>query len=331
MALTNSQYDEIMREFESRRLSHEKAFRKKLDRAYDKFPRIREIESEMASLSLKKARIRLGQSNDEDFDLDTAISELSTEKKALLEAAGFKNGEASPEYDCPICHDTGVADGKTCSCFRQAEIRLIYSRSGLSDILEKENFSTFDLTLYSESQINPGNNLSARETAKRAYEYSLKFVENFDSEHGNICFFGKTGVGKTFLSHCIAKALMDKGVSVLYLTAYDLFNIFEENTFRHTEETDENSRLIFDCELLIIDDLGTNVNNSFVSSQLFQCINERILSGKSTIISTNLSIPELQDIYSDRVTSRISSHYQRLLLFGDDIRIKKQLSKKSTL
>ena len=328
MALTNSQYDAIMRGFESRRLSHEKAFREKLRSAYEKFPRLKEIDDEIAGISVKKARLVLGENAGPDFDLASAIEELSSEKKALLEAAGFKNGKAQPEYDCDICNDTGAVNGRTCQCFRQEAIKLIYAQSRLADTLEKENFETFDLSLYSDEQINPVNNLSAKATAKYAYDYSLRFVENFKKDGGNICFFGKTGVGKTFLSHCIAKALMDKGVSVLYLTAFDLFSVFEENTFRPTEETNENSRLIFDCDLLIIDDLGTNVNNSFVSSQLFHCINERILTEKSTIISTNLSISELRDIYSDRVTSRISYNYQRLYLFGDDIRIKKQLAKK---
>lgn len=326
MALTNSQYDMIMRDYQNRRLQNDRIFEKKLDAAYERFPRLKEIDDEIASLSIKKARITLGASSDSDFDLEAFIEELSAEKSTLLEMAGFKGGKAEPEYDCPLCNDTGNAGGRKCSCFRQAEVNLIYAQSGLGSILEKENFSTFDLSLYSNELKNPSTGLSARETAKKAYDYSKLFVENFENEKGNICFFGQTGVGKSFLSHCIAKSLMDKGVSVLYLTAFDLFHIFEENTFRPTEETNENSQLVFDSELLIIDDLGANVNNSFISSSLFQCINERMNSGKSTIISTNLSISELRDAFSDRVTSRIMSGYQRLYLFGDDIRIKKKLS-----
>lgn len=329
MALTNSQYDEISRGFESRRLRHERDFREKLNKAYEEFPRLEEIDKEMAALSLKKTRIALNMSSASDFDLGAAITELSAEKKALLSAAGFKGGIAEPEYDCPICHDTGIADGNVCSCFRQAGIKLIYAQSRLENVLGSENFDTFDLSLYSDDMINPDNKLSARETAKRAKNFALQYVESFEQKHGNIFLYGKTGVGKTFLSNCIAKALLDKGVSVLYLTAFDLFRIFEEDTFRHTEETKENSGLIFESDLLIIDDLGTNVNNSFISSQLFHCINERLLTNRSTIISTNQSISELQDAYTDRVTSRISSCYTFLNLFGDDIRQKKLFSQDS--
>ncbi len=326
MALTNSQYDEIMRSYENRRLRAEHTFRQRLSDAYRRFPRIEEIESEMAALSLKKARIALELSSDKDFDLNQAIEELSQEKRVLLEAAGFKGGEATAEYECPLCNDTGFIEARRCACLRQAEIRLLYERSGLVNVLREENFDTFDLSVYSDEPTSSG--ISAKKAARLARDYAVSFVGNFEAEHGNICLFGKTGVGKTFLTHCIAKALMDKGVSVLYLTAFDFFRIFEENTFRRTEESSENSQLIFDCELLIIDDLGTGMNNGFMASQLFNCINERMLTKKSTVISTNLSSSELRDIYSDRVTSRIYSGYQRLNLLGDDIRKTSRIMKK---
>jgi DNA replication protein DnaC len=323
MALTNSQYDAVMREFERRRLAHERDFRKKLADAYLHFPRLQEIDSEIADLSMKKIRITLGQSVENDFDLNSYIDALSSERKALLEAAGFKDGIASPDYDCPVCKDTGVADGKKCSCFKQAEIQLLYAQSRLAGVLEEETFQTFDLSLYPDTVTDSELKFSPRFFAKNAYEYSKSFAENFEACRGNICFIGQNGVGKTFLSHCIAKALIDKGISVLYLTAPELFDIFEENRFKRDKDEDDNSKFIYDCELLIIDDLGANVNNLFVSSQLFRCINERILTKKSTIISTNLSISDLKNEYSDRLTSRIIYSYQRLYLYGDDIRQKK--------
>lgn len=326
MALTNAQYDTIQRGYEEKRLRHEKELRVRLNQAREKYPRLAEIDTQIADLSLKKARIRLGASTDADFDLDEAIAELGQERSVLLKMAGFPNGVAEPACDCELCHDTGMVNGRKCACFRQAEISLIYAQSRLSDILQQENFDTFSLQWYSEELVNPATNLTARETARRARDYAKAYTEQFRGG-SNICFYGKTGVGKTFLSHCIAKALMDKGVSVLYLTAFDLFRILEDDTFRQTEATRENTRFLFDCELLIIDDLGANMNNSFISSQLFHCINERILTGKSTIISTNLSVSELRDAYSDRVVSRITSSYQRLYLFGEDIRIQKKLSK----
>lgn len=323
MALTNSQYDAVMREFEHRRLNHERDFRSLLDKVYERFPRLKEIDDEISSLSIKKAQIALGASTDADFDLNAHINELTSEKKALLEVAGFKGGIAEPKYDCPICHDTGIVDGRTCSCFKQAGIRLLYEQSRLENVLNNENFETFDLSLFSNEPIDNNTRFSPRDYAKQAYDYARQFVDNFKNDSGNICLMGQTGVGKTFLSNCMAKALMDKGVSVLYFTASELFEILRENTFERTEESHDNAKLISECELLIIDDLGAGMNNSFISAQLFQCINNRLIGGKSTVISTNLSLSELRDEYSERLTSRIISNYKILMLYGEDLRQKK--------
>ena len=137
-------------------------------------------------------------------------------------------------------------------------------------------------------------------------------------------FYGDTGIGKTFLSNCIAKELLDSRHSVIYFTAFQLFDILSKGVFKRDEEALLSHRNIFDCDLLIIDDLGTELSNSFTTSQLFLCINERILRQKSTIISTNLGMNQLADIYSERVLSRISSNYTLLKLFGADIRILKR-------
>ncbi len=325
MALTNEQYDEIMRGYEKRRLHNEHIFQKKLSDAYEKYPRLSEIDDEVSSLGMKKLRISLGEDSGADFDLDAAISALSAERGALLNAAGFKGGMAEPDYDCPACRDTGYIDNEKCACFKQAAVKLVYAQSRLTDILESENFDTFSLDYYSDTLINPATGMTSRQTAERALDYAKYFTEHFD-EYNNICLFGETGVGKTFLTHCIAKALLDAGKSVLYLTAFELISIFEENAFHQSETSRENAKMIFDCDLLIIDDLGANTNNSFVSAQLFNCINERILTKKSVIISTNMSVAGLREAYSDRLFSRIMSHYQRLYLFGEDIRIKKKLS-----
>ena len=328
MALTNSQYDAVMREFENRRLKHEREFRNALNKAYESFPRLKEIDDEISALSIKKVQITLGASTEADFDLNAYIKELSSEKKALLEVAGFKDGIAEPKYDCPICHDTGIANGRKCSCFKQAEIRLLYEQSRLENVLKEENFETFDLSLFSNKPLDANTKFSPRDYTKQAYDYARQFVDNFSDAGGNICLMGQTGVGKTFISNCIAKALMDKGISVLYLTASELFAIFEENTFNRTEESHDNAKLISECELLIIDDLGAGMNNSFIASQLFQCVNSRLIGKKSTVISTNLSLSELRDEYSERLTSRIIANYKILLLYGDDLRQKKALSNK---
>lgn len=322
MPLTNQQYDTILREYDARRLAHVREMQAKLDKAYMTYPRLSEIDEEVVDLNMKKIRARLGYGDDPGRSADSALEELSMERKALLLNAGFKDGVIEPEYDCPVCKDTGFVDGKKCSCFIQAETELLHTSSGLNDIIQKENFGTFSLDGYPEGMKDPDNGRSAKEAAKNAYEYSRQFVEQFGDPFDNIYFYGKTGVGKTFLAHCIAGALIDKGADVLWLSESALIGMFEESQFRSTEEARANVRLVFDCDLLVIDDFGATPNNSFVSSVLLRVIEERQIAKKSTVITTNLSIEDLQDRYSDRIFSRIYSYYKKLYLFGRDLRIR---------
>ena len=158
-----------------------------------------------------------------------------------------------------------------------------------------------------------------------AFAVSKEFVRTFGQEFRNLFLYGDTGVGKTFLSNCIAKELIDSAYSVIYFTAFELFDIFAKSRFDKDTLADTMYGYIFDCDLLIIDDLGTELTNSFIASQLFLCLNERLLKKRSTIISTNLSLESIVEIYSERIFSRITSNYTMLRLTGDDIRIKKKL------
>ena len=148
-------------------------------------------------------------------------------------------------------------------------------------------------------------------------------MQDFDSRFQNLFFYGSTGVGKTFLSHCIANALLESSHCVLYFSAFDLFDSMAQTAFSRKSETDPGENFILDCDLLIIDDLGTELTNSFVSSQLFLCINERIARRKSTVISTNLTLEDFSATYSERTFSRLASNYQMLKLIGKDILIQK--------
>ncbi len=181
-------------------------------------------------------------------------------------------------------------------------------------------------SLYSGAPI-ANHHLRIVATAKLAVTNCHDFIDNFENKPKNIFFYGNTGVGKTFLSNCIAKELLDAGYSVIYFTAFQLFDILSKGVFEKDADAIAAHQNIFDCDLLIIDDLGTELSNSFTTSQLFLCVNERILRQKSTIISTNLNLEQIAEIYSERTLSRISSNYSFIKLFGDDIRIKKRLSK----
>lgn len=195
-------------------------------------------------------------------------------------------------------------------------------------MLKRENFDTFDIRYYSDTK-NRSLGVSPRENIQAVLSTCHDFIDHFDEQSRNLLFYGDTGVGKTFLTNCIARELLDASHTVIYLTAFHLVDILQNNTFGNDDmdDTDENMfHYILDCDLLIIDDLGTELNNAFITSQLFLCINERLLARKSTIISTNLSLDELQNEYSERIFSRLVSNYEIMLILGDDIRIKKAIS-----
>ena len=305
MPLQNYQYDTIMREYSKTQSRNRRILEERTQEIYEKIPRIREIDEEVASLSAQKARALLGGESSSMEDLKAAISLLAQELP----------------YDCPACQDTGYIGSQKCTCFKKAEIELLYTQSNLKEILKKENFEHFSFDYYSDTMKNEATGLTERETARRAYDIARGFVRDFDGSFENLFLYGDTGVGKTFLSHCIAHELLESAHCVMYFSAFDLFDLLADSKF--SRDKTEGQEFVFDSDLLIIDDLGTELTNSFVSSQLFLCINERIMRRKSTIISTNLKLENFSDTYSERTFSRIASNYRMVKLEGKDIRIQK--------
>jgi DNA replication protein DnaC len=213
-----------------------------------------------------------------------------------------------------------------CRCFKQAIIDRYYMDPGRKEVLEKENFSTFDASYYSEEAIDESTGDTYREIAMDAYRKAYSYVEQFPEHKRNLLLTGSTGVGKTFLTNCIAKALMIAGYTVLYLSAYRLFEIFEKYRFGSAEENrlaTKNLDMVLDCDLLIIDDLGTENGNSYTVSQLFTCMEERQLRAKPIVITTNLNMEQIRARYSERIASRLFSNYRYIKLMGDDIRVRK--------
>ncbi|QOV19080.1 ATP-binding protein [Blautia liquoris] len=324
MALSNTQYDAIMCVYSERQNRHRREHDEHMKTAYKRIPQLSMIDKKIAEVSIAKARAHF-QGVSDSTDLSEIIQELSDQRKILLVQHGFPEDYLDMKYDCHLCKDTGYHDNQKCFCFKKAEIELLYDQSNIRDILREENFEHCNLSYYSKDLKNQATQMSSYETARLTFKRCHQFVMNFDSSFENLFFYGDTGVGKTFFSHCIAKELIDRSYCVIYFTAFDLFDLFARNTFSTTSEAREVHNSIFDCDLLILDDLGTELTNSFVSSQLFLCINERMLRKKSTIISTNLSLNKFAETYSERTFSRISSNYTMIKLFGNDIRIQKKL------
>ncbi|MEZ3488258.1 MAG: ATP-binding protein [Lachnospiraceae bacterium] len=326
MSLSNSQYDQIMRAYEQRQLDNEYRLRERYREAYSLIPSLEELDHSISSLSVRQAR-RLLDGDDEALrSLKDELHSLIHDKRLLLKKHGLGEDYLEPHYTCRDCQDTGYIGDEKCHCFKKAVIELLYEQSNLQEVLEDENFSAFSMDYYSRSHIDPLTGRTALESIQTALKVCRRFVDTFAEEFQNLLLYGDTGVGKTFLSHCIAKELIDTSFSVVYFTAARLFDVFAANTFGRKEAQDSHAHEhIYDCDLLIIDDLGTELPNSFTISQLFICLNERILRQKPTIISTNLALEDIQSIYSERTFSRISSHYTILRMTGDDIRIQKKL------
>ncbi|MCI5827765.1 MAG: ATP-binding protein [Lachnospiraceae bacterium] len=324
MALTNSQYDQIMRAYEVKQRNARLRLEKKKTQIYALVPGLKELESQIASFSVKQARLLLDGDKNALNTLKDQLAKARNKRTSLLEQAGFSPDDLTPVYECPDCQDTGYIGNQRCHCFKQAAINLIYTQSNIKSILENENFNTLTLDYYSDTPIDPSTGRSPLDNAKLAVAACHSFIERFDCSFENLFFYGCTGVGKTFLSNCVAKALMDSGHSVLYFTSFQLFNILEESKFHQDADARQQEEDLFTCDLLIIDDLGAELTNSFSVSQLFLCLNERLLHKKSTIISSNLDLDKLFDTYSERNFSRIISNYTLLKLTGADIRLQKR-------
>lgn len=325
MALTNSQYNAIMREYNRRQSLSRHILEERTREVYAAVPEYQDYLTQISLLSVDAAKFALTGDNEALENLHANIETLHSKMKHALINVGFPHDYLEPVYTCNACKDTGYIDNKKCTCFKQATINLLYEQSNLTDILNSENFDTFSLKYYSNNSIDPITGLTPQDNAKKVLSICQEYVTNFPCGD-NILFYGSTGVGKTFLSNCIAKALLDKAHSVLYMSAIDLYeNLSNKSSDNYTGiETPALEEQIMSCDLLIIDDLGTELVNSYTSSKLFHCLNNRLQSNLSTVISTNFTLQELMATYSERIFSRISSSYKLLKLFGDDIRIIKK-------
>lgn len=321
MALSKSQYDMIHRGYEEKQHKNHRIFLERKEYIYSHNPEYGQLEEKQGELSLARTHALIEGDDAKATELKRQFKALSDRKKEILKEAGFQADYLAPIFDCPDCQDTGYINSEKCHCFRQQELSLLYEQSNIEEMISKENFSTLSYEYYR------GEDLKRFEDA---VNISKDFVRGFKNHYQNLLFYGTVGTGKSFLSGCIAKEILENGHSVIYFSSNGLF----ESLARHSFDTKSKETLynfnkdLYNCDLMIIDDLGTEVTNSFVTSQLFGLLNERNLRQKATIISTNLSLEELRDRYSDRIFSRITSNYTICKLTGPDIRIQKRLSGK---
>lgn len=324
MALTDKQYDHIMETYYENQFTNRSMEQERKEEVYQAIPRIEEIDDALAKSSIHAARKMLLGQDVSTEEIKNRNRELISEKSALLQKHGYPADYLHTIYTCPKCQDTGKVGNEYCTCFKQAALTYLYRQSTIEENLKKENFDHFRLDYYSKN-ISDNQPTSAYDNMQFILNKIKTYVADFDNVGGNLLFYGGTGLGKTFLSSCIAKALLDNGHTVLYQSAVHLFeDICADVLMRkgNNPDSQELYRYLFDCDLLIIDDLGTETKTSFITSEVYDILNTRMREKKSTLISTNLSIKEISERYSDRVISRIISGYDVYNFFGDDIRLK---------
>lgn len=315
-------YKETIMEFEKKRTRKEIQLNKRRQELYSQFPRLEEISNDLNYLGLE-----LAKSLSTNFNIDKSLKtfqqmsqDLIEERNEILLKIGHGSNYLELNHDCNLCDDTGIYNNTTCSCFTKALIRKYYQQSNLDNILLVENFDYFNINFYDEDNKKFG--VSPKLNIQNIFSKVIHFVQKFDEEYVNLYLYGKPGLGKTYLSHCIAKDLLDNGKSVIYQTATDLIDSIRKNKFNHNGESNIVDYL-YQCELLIIDDLGTESLTDFANNELFNLLNKRLMDQKKNVISTNLSLQELQTRYNSRLTSRIMGNFTFLKFVGDDIRLKK--------
>ena len=327
-------FSESIRELEKDRGNADWLLDSRKNEIYEKIPRIKEIDEKLMQTGINLAKLVLSGTNEENIDkvisrMEKENDKLSREKKVLLKESGYKNNFLTDVYKCKTCSDTGFVDNEKCRCLKQKLIDKYYKISNLGNILKKENFDHFDIRLYSD-EIDPEEGLSPKTNIQQIHKVCREFIIDFNTKPTNLLFYGSPGLGKTFLCNSIAKDLLDAGRAVLYVTAAQLFIVFDNHRFHREEmaEPDAMMELMLITDLLIIDDLGTEMPTLSSLSDFFNVINYRILEAKPMIISTNLMPEEFEMVYTERIMSRFMGSFTMLKFFGDDIRFeKKYLSK----
>lgn len=329
MGLTNSEYEAVMREYDSIRYKTARIRQDRVNEILNKIPEIKALDDELIAdfTNLAKNSLVLPQDTylAEKNKLDRKVIEYKLKKQTLLSHNGFSPDYLEPVYSCTLCQDTGFINGVKCECFKAISVKQAYSRNNIYMMADEDaNFNKFIETYYPDDDFDKNTKRSSRENALNAFANLKSMADNFENNSHSFIIYGGVGVGKTFLASCLTNSLIRNGYSVVFLTAFKFVKIFEDYTFRSGDAEDGkpiiSTEPMFNCDLLVLDDIGTEVPNAFTISRLFDCINERILYGKPTILSSNWNPAQIKANYGDRIFSRLAKHYKFLKLTGEDIR-----------
>ncbi len=282
-----------------------------------KNPKLAAIESELMKQGTRLLKCVLNRCDDFE-DIKATIQDLQKQKTLLISECGFPENYLDDIYSCSKCRDTGFVEGYRCDCLKSLIVKNIGANSNLTEHMRAQTFENFDLSLFANQDDDGGRTLKLMQIA---CDKAIQFAESFEQSGDNFLIMGNAGTGKTYITSCIGNRALERGKTVYYQTAYKLSEILENNKFNKGEsDSADIVKYIYDVDLLIIDDLGTEFTTQFTLAAFFDIINSRIISGKSTVISTNLSFEEISNIYSQRITSRFTESYQIIPTIGKDLR-----------
>lgn len=335
MLTNNKAYSKIMADYSQKRSFAESQRDRNVAEIYLKFPELKDIDKKITMAGIENmGKILNDRDNAEKYnrELDETISELKEERKEYLRLNDIDFDFDKPKYFCNICCDTGYVDGKKCTCLKQQLIDYAYDISNMRVLTEKQTFDKFDFSYYGDNKVS-NINMTERENIEDIVNIAVEFCKNpYNSK--NLLFYGAPGLGKTYISSAVAKEMLDKGYTVIYSSASRLFASYDDYRFGRmsdTEDFEDMLKLVYDADLLIIDDLGVEMHGSSSFQFLFDLINERLLANKRMIISTNLSMEEISKVYTARITSRLFENFHCLRFAGKDIRTQKLIRKKKGL
>ncbi|WP_294369723.1 ATP-binding protein [uncultured Clostridium sp.] len=317
---------ELMDMYEKIRTDENRKLMKRREEIKNKYPEILELDTTIQKLclNLSMAALRGITDQNELNNIKEEITDLRAKKYEMLVSHGYNPDYLNLHYNCPKCKDTGFIGIDKCSCFKSKLIKLYYKDSDLEEAVKTNNFKNFNINLYSNHKLND-ERYTPRKNIEDILEYITgEYLPNFKTSNTNLLFYGNSGTGKTFLSWCIAKELLDKGFLVVYKTSDDLLRALKDIKFNNDTDLEN---LLINCDLLIIDDLGSEQITDFSSTELFTLINKKILKNKKMLISTNLSLPLISKRYSERISSRIIGEFKLFKFFAEDIRIQLNLKR----
>ena len=335
--MDNSLLKQVLKEYDEKRTRAVQAAEERKKDLMSVNPRLQEIDKELTLNSIQISKSILVSDSKEKAallaNLKKKNNSLIKEKNDFIKNLSKENNYLNPHFECKLCKDTGYVqkDGKLamCSCLKQRIFDIAYNKSNMGN-LERENFSSFNIRIFSDKADKAlyKSDISPRENMQVIREKVKSFIENFDDpEEKNLIFTGNTGVGKTFLTNCIANEMLKLGKTVLYQTAPVMFDEINDAKFGRENARFDLYENILNVDLLIIDDLGTEKITDSKVTELFTIINTRLLNQNhkitKTIISTNLNVDELFKTYTTRIGSRLAGNYRFLRFFGDDLRFKK--------